>query len=156
MKYPLLVPTMPTAAQLHPYLQKIDDNRWYTNFGPLNSELEARLGHALQVKEQGLAITSMAECTAGLELALQAHGLPAGARVLTPSLTFVATGTAIVRSGHTPVFADVDPASWILTPAVAEAALATLPSTRSCRFRPSVPSRMSTPGPSLPVAMASR
>ncbi|MBV8636208.1 MAG: DegT/DnrJ/EryC1/StrS family aminotransferase [Burkholderiaceae bacterium] len=124
MKYPLLVPTMPTAAQLHPYLQKIDDNRWYTNFGPLNSELEARLGQSLQVKEQGLAITCVAECTAGLELALQADGLQAGARVLTPSLTFVATGTAIVRSGYTPVFADVDPAKWILTPAIAEAALA--------------------------------
>jgi dTDP-4-amino-4,6-dideoxygalactose transaminase len=47
--------------------------------------------------------------TAALSLALAAHGIGAGDAVIVPSLTFVATGTAVVRSGAVPVFADVDP-----------------------------------------------
>ena len=34
-RIPLLVPRMPLADTLVPYLRQIDQNRWYTNFGPL-------------------------------------------------------------------------------------------------------------------------
>ena len=43
-----------------------------------------------------------------------------------PALTFVATATAVVRAGLVPVVADVDPQSWLLTPAIARAACAEL------------------------------
>jgi dTDP-4-amino-4,6-dideoxygalactose transaminase len=45
-----------------------------------------------------------------------------GSTILVPALTFVATGTAILRAGHRPLLADVDPHHWTLTPAVARAA----------------------------------
>jgi dTDP-4-amino-4,6-dideoxygalactose transaminase len=62
--------------------------------------------------------------TAGLELALLALGLPPGARVLLPDFTFVATATAVMRSGFRPVVGDVDPGSWLLTPGIARRAVA--------------------------------
>ena len=40
---PLLIPDMPGAAALMPYLQRMDAARCYTNFGPLVQELEQSL-----------------------------------------------------------------------------------------------------------------
>lgn len=122
-RIPLLIPRMPSADKVYPYLQKIDQNRIYTNFGPLNSEFEGRLAQELG---QGLGadhLTTVSNCTVGLELAIQALSLRSDARVLLPSLTFVATATAIVRAGARPVFCDIDASGWCLTPAIVEQAL---------------------------------
>ncbi|MFN0163415.1 MAG: DegT/DnrJ/EryC1/StrS family aminotransferase [Burkholderiales bacterium] len=128
MRVQLLVPDMPDAAELLPWLRRIDANRWYTNFGPLAGELEARLRGVLQAgREKPLHVTCVSNATAGIELALTALGLRPGARVLVPALTFVATATAIVRAGFEPVVADVDAGTWTLTPAIAQAACAAMP-----------------------------
>jgi len=120
-RIPLLVPDMPNADALLPYLRRIDNARWYTNFGPLAREFEAALSACLDAdKPPGLV--SVSNCTSGLELSLLALGLTAGARVLVPSLTFVATATAVLRAGCIPVAGDVDPESWLLTPAIAKEA----------------------------------
>ncbi|MBL8378169.1 MAG: DegT/DnrJ/EryC1/StrS family aminotransferase [Burkholderiales bacterium] len=125
MRVELLVPDMPTAAELLPWLERIDANRWYTNFGPLAGELEARLREELQAAgEKPLFVTSVSNATAGLELTLAALGVKPGARVLVPALTFVASATAIVRAGCEPVVADIDAGNWTLTPAIAQAACA--------------------------------
>ena len=109
---------------LLPYLRRIDEAQWYTNFGPLSRELEQRLLEELLPRgARTLHVTSVSNCTAGLELALLALKLPPGARVLLPALTFVATATAVVRAGCVPVIADVDAARWVLTPEIARAAL---------------------------------
>ena len=121
-RIPLLAPAMPSAAALLPYLQRIDDNRWYTNFGPLSAEFEQRLIEHTAPNLTSNNVTTVANCTLGLELALQAHGLRSGARVLIPAITFVATATAIARTGMTPVIADVDDATWLLSPQLALAA----------------------------------
>ncbi|MBI2958911.1 MAG: DegT/DnrJ/EryC1/StrS family aminotransferase [Betaproteobacteria bacterium] len=120
-RIPLLVPDMPQADALLPYLRRIDSARWYTNFGPLVREFEAALSLALD-PDKPPGVVSASSCTSGLELSLLALGLPAGARVLLPSLTFVATATAVLRAGCIPVAADVDPESWLLTPAIAREA----------------------------------
>jgi len=54
--------------------------------------------------------------TDALELILRSLDLPAGSRVLAPSHTAVATIAAIVRSGHRPMLADVDPQTYGLDP----------------------------------------
>ena len=35
-----LVPDLPATVDIIPYLQEIDKNRWYSNFGPLQREFE--------------------------------------------------------------------------------------------------------------------
>ena len=124
-RIPLLVPDMPTADDLLPYLRRIDAARWYSNFGPLCRELEDALRSRFQVRnDAAVQLTSVSNCTLGLELALQALDLAPGGRVLVPALTFVATATAIARAGLVPVICDVDPDNWMLTPRIAAEALA--------------------------------
>ncbi|MFB6079799.1 MAG: DegT/DnrJ/EryC1/StrS family aminotransferase [Haloferacaceae archaeon] len=63
--------------------------------------------------------------TAALVTALRALGIGAGDRVLTSPFTFVATANAVRLCGATPVFVDVDPATFDLSPdALAEAVAA--------------------------------
>lgn len=58
----------------------------------------------------------VANGTDALELSLRALGIGQGDAVLTVSHTAVATATAIVRCGATPVFVDIDPATYTLAP----------------------------------------
>lgn len=122
-RLPLLLPSMPSADALLPFLRRIDANRQYTNFGPLCLEFEAWLAQRLPARDGGWSVTTMANATLALELALQAMDLAPGARVLLPAITFVASATAVLRRGLVPVIADVDDGAWLLTPAIATAAL---------------------------------
>ena len=123
IRVPLMVPELPTLAALTPYLERIDRNRWYSNFGPLVRELEARLAESFaQERRVDPQVVTVSNATAGIELALRALRLPAGAPVLVPALTFVATATAVLSAGLTPIVADVDADSWLLTPEIAESA----------------------------------
>ncbi|MEX0638508.1 MAG: DegT/DnrJ/EryC1/StrS family aminotransferase, partial [Burkholderiales bacterium] len=67
--------------------------------------------------------------TDALHLALRAAGVGPGDEVVTPAFTFIATAEAISCVGATPVFADVDPASFNLTAETLERALT--PGTRA-------------------------
>lgn len=122
-RIPLLIPDMPDADRLLPWLRRIDAARWYSNFGPLNREFEAALEAGFGGARSQAACT-VANCTLGLELALTALGLPRGSRVLVPAFTFIATASAVLRAGLVPVLADIDAASWLLTPEFARRALA--------------------------------
>lgn len=59
----------------------------------------------------------VANGTVGLEAALEALELPHGSQVVTTPRTFIATSSAIVRTGLRPVFADVDLDSGNITAA---------------------------------------
>lgn len=54
--------------------------------------------------------------TDALALALRALGVGPGDEVVVPAMTFVATAEAAVHVGATPVVADVDPVTLLLTP----------------------------------------
>ncbi len=60
-----------------------------------------------------LPITS---CTHGLELAMRAMNLKEGDEVIVPSFTMTSTANAVVLTGATPVFAEVDPVYFCLDP----------------------------------------
>ena len=61
--------------------------------------------------------------TAALHLAFVAAGIGPGDEVITVPMTFVATVAAIVYANATPVFVDVDPATWTMDPTKIEAAI---------------------------------
>lgn len=119
---PLLVPDMPSPETLMPWLERMHSARHYSNFGPLVRELESEFARRFDMPLDSL--TTVSNATLGLELVLQALELAPKSRVLLPAFTFVATATAVIRAGHVPVLADVDPESWMLTPDIARAACA--------------------------------
>ncbi|NIA68039.1 DegT/DnrJ/EryC1/StrS aminotransferase [Pelagibius litoralis] len=123
-------PSLPAASALLPYLQEIDRNRWYTNFGPLALQFEARL--AAQYAVDPSRIVTVANCTAGLTLLLQSYaaspgGYEAGTFCALPSWTFIASAAAVVQAGLIPWFLDVEQESWQLTPDLVDSALPSAP-----------------------------
>lgn len=58
----------------------------------------------------------VANGTDAIELALRAVGIGAGAEVIVPANTFIATALAVARAGATPVLVDVDPVHFLLDP----------------------------------------
>jgi dTDP-4-amino-4,6-dideoxygalactose transaminase len=107
-------PRLPSAAAIGPYLERIDEARWYSNFGPLLTELESRLVGRFPL---GASLVTVTNATQALTLTLRAMDLPAGAFVIMPSWTFVATPHAVIQAGLRPWFVDVDPETWMLDPA---------------------------------------
>ena len=118
---PLLIPDMPDADAISPYLMRLDSARRYTNFGPLVLGLEHSLAQALG--EPTPHVVTVANCTLGLEIALAALGLDPGTKVLLPALTFIASASAVFRAGLVPVLADANEHTWLLTPEIARDAL---------------------------------
>ena len=79
---------------------------WLTS-GPQVQAFEREIAELVGAPE-AVAVSS---CTAALELSLRALGLPRGARVLTPTLTFCGAVNAIIHAGLQPVFVDLDPST---------------------------------------------
>lgn len=121
-RYPLRRCRLPLASEIMPYLEEIDANKWYSNFGPLSVEFEKRLAVRCGLEEGQVQLVSSA--TIGLYLALSALNLPKGSFCAVPSLTFPATVSAVRLAGLTPLFIDIDPESLtISTDAVLRAAV---------------------------------
>lgn len=80
--------------------------------GPQIAELEAELAHFTGSRH----CISCASGTDALVMALMAKGVGPGDAVLAPPFTFVATAEAIATVGATPVFVDVDPATFNMDP----------------------------------------
>jgi dTDP-4-amino-4,6-dideoxygalactose transaminase len=111
---PVARPKLPLAERIAPYLKAIDAARSYSNFGPLASSLEERMA-----SHYGLpagTVTTVANGTWGLTLALAAQGAKPGTLCAMPAWTFVASAHAAVNAGLVPYFIDVDPESWAIEP----------------------------------------
>jgi dTDP-4-amino-4,6-dideoxygalactose transaminase len=65
----------------------------------------------------------VANGTEALTIALRALGVGPGEEVVVPALTFYATAEAVLNAGARPVFCDVDPHTFNMTAATAEAAI---------------------------------
>jgi UDP-4-amino-4-deoxy-L-arabinose-oxoglutarate aminotransferase len=84
---------------------------WITT-GPHAAELERRFTE-ITGSPGAVAVSS---ATGGMHLTLRALGIGPGDEVITSSLTWVSTVNLIVLSGATPVFADVDRDTLMITP----------------------------------------
>jgi perosamine synthetase len=92
--------------------------------GPYTSQFESAFGAAHQPSGQGPAPRAVAVSsgTAALEIILRSIGVT-GRDVVVPANTFFATAEAALRAGARPVFADIDPATFALSPQTVLAAL---------------------------------
>ena len=85
---------------------------WVTQ-GPKVAEFEKAVASYVGAKH-GIATTS---CTTGLHLALATAGVGPGDEVIVPSFTFIASANAILYTGATVVFADIDARTYNIDPA---------------------------------------
>lgn len=83
---------------------------WITT-GPKARQLEQRMGE--WTGAAGCAAVSSG--TAGMHLVLEALGIGPGDEVVTPSMTWVSTPNLVLLRGATPVFADVDRDTLMVT-----------------------------------------
>jgi dTDP-4-amino-4,6-dideoxygalactose transaminase len=87
--------------------------------GPETAAFEQEFAAACEASD----CVAVSSGTTALELALKAIGVGPGDEVITVSHTFFATVSAIVGTGATPVFVDVDPLSWTMSPELVAEAL---------------------------------
>lgn len=87
--------------------------------GPEVGQLENEVAALCQAKHA----IACASGTDALLLPLKALDLKPGDEVIAPSFTFFATAGAIHNAGGTPVFVDIDPETWNISPAAIEAAI---------------------------------
>jgi dTDP-4-amino-4,6-dideoxygalactose transaminase len=102
---PIMKPKLPSADKLLPYLTRIDENRWYSNFGKLNAEYEELLSDIFKCH-----VVTCSSATSGLTAALMAilpFNYKTRAMVGMPSWTFAATASAIFAAGFRPLICDV-------------------------------------------------
>ena len=90
--------------------------------GPEVKELEGRLAEFVSVKNA----VACSSGTDALLLALMAYGVGQGDAIFTSPFTFIATAEVISLLGATPVFVDVDPATFNLDPKHLEEAIQAL------------------------------
>lgn len=91
-------------------INRVLDDRWFSNNGKLVQEFEHSIEQRLGVKH----CIAMCNATVGLEIAIRAAGLQG--EVIVPSFTFVATAHALQWQEITPVFCDIDPFTHSLDP----------------------------------------
>jgi perosamine synthetase len=101
------------------YVTDAVTNAWYSNANIYNDRFEQAFAAHLGVKHA----ICLPSCTSAIHLSLMALGIGPGDEVIVPDVTWIATSAPISQVGATPVFADIDPVTWCLDPASAEAAV---------------------------------
>ena len=96
-------------------INEVCDSQYFI-LGPNVNLLEEQIAEYCQASH-GIGVTSG---TDALLLALMTLNIGAGDEVITSPYTFFATGGAIARTGAYPVFCDIDPVSYNLSPSAVE------------------------------------
>jgi dTDP-3-amino-3,4,6-trideoxy-alpha-D-glucose transaminase len=106
------------AKELDEAIQRVVKRGWFI----LGPEVEAF--EAAFAAYHGVAhAVGVANGTDAIELALRAADVGPGDEVITVAHTAVATVCAVERAGATPVLVDIDPRTYTIDPAAAEAAI---------------------------------
>jgi len=105
--------TMPTLAPLNEvnvYLKKIWDSGIMTHNGPLLQEFERKVAEWHGMKNHVVVTNG----TVALQVAIRALELKG--EIITTPFSFIATTSAIIWEGCTPVFCDIDPKTLNIDP----------------------------------------
>ena len=100
-------------------LNVLHSGKWWSVEGDQGSSFEREFA-AFHDAEYGIACTNG---TAALEIALRALGIGCGDEVIVPPYTFVATASAVLSVGATPVFVDIEGDTLNINPALIEEAI---------------------------------
>ena len=103
-------PNIGDRAALLARINTILDDRWLSNGGPFEQELERRVAERVGVRH----CIAMCNGTVAMEIAIRALELTG--EVIVPSLTFIATAHALQWQRIAPVFCDIDPATHNIDP----------------------------------------
>jgi dTDP-4-amino-4,6-dideoxygalactose transaminase len=109
-RFPAGRPRLPPRERLMPYLEQIDAQRLYSNFGPLLHLFQERLADHWRPA----AVAAVSNATTGLTLALQAAVDGRRGQVAMPAWTHPASVCAVLAAGLTPCFIDVSRQSWTI------------------------------------------
>src|SRR5262245_3785210 len=93
------------------YVTDAVSRAWYQDANIYHERFEKAFADYLGVKHA----ISLPSCTSGLHLALAALGIGPGDEVIVPDVTWIASAAPITYVGATPVFADIDRATWCLS-----------------------------------------
>lgn len=110
-------PFLPPLEEFIPYLEKIWKEKWLTNNGSFQRQLEVKLADYLGVSQMSLFTNG----TIALITALQA--LRITGEVITTPYTFVATAHSLIWNKNKPVFVDIDSETFNIDPDKVEAAI---------------------------------
>jgi dTDP-4-amino-4,6-dideoxygalactose transaminase len=111
-------PLEPLRTRVHERVAAVLDAGRYI-LGPEVEAFEAELAAYLGVEH----VIGVANGTEAITIALRALGVAEGDDVVVPSFTFYASAEAIPPTGARPVFCDIDPATFCVTPDTVRAAL---------------------------------
>lgn len=107
-------PNIGSREKLLARINDMLDRHWLTNRGPFVSEFEQQVAELLGVKH----CIAMCNGTVALEIAVRALGMKG--EVIVPSFTFIATAHCLQWQEITPVFCDIDPKTYNISPAKIE------------------------------------
>jgi perosamine synthetase len=92
---------------------------WISSTGEYLTSFEKRFAEIVGMS-YGVATSNG---TVSLQLALAALGIGEGDEVIVPDLTFAASANSVIHAGARPIFVDVDPTTWCISPEGIEAAI---------------------------------
>lgn len=99
------------------YVADAAANAWYENANIYNERFERAFAKYIGVKYA----VSLPSCTSAIHLALLYYKIGPGDEVIVPDITWIATAAPISYVGATPVFVDIDPKTWCISPESIEA-----------------------------------
>jgi dTDP-4-amino-4,6-dideoxygalactose transaminase len=100
-------------------LQVLRSGRW----GEIDGDMVGRFETRFAEFQQAQHCVAVVNGTAALRIAYRALDIGYGDEVIVPPYTFIATASAALEVGAIPVFADIDPDTYLLDPASVEEAI---------------------------------
>lgn len=121
--FPVSQPSI-TSIEIN-YVTRAVKSGWVSSIGEFIESFERGFACFCGVADA----VSVSNGTCALHLSLVAHNIGPGDEVIVPDLSFIATANAVLMSGATPVFADIQPETLCLDPTEIERRLS--PRTRA-------------------------
>jgi dTDP-4-amino-4,6-dideoxygalactose transaminase len=114
---PVLRPRLPQARDLLPYLERIDESRTYSNWGPLVRELSERLAVKLSAPHGGVVCANSGmSALVGAILATAGRATRQRPLAIVPDYTFTASALAAQMCGYELVLASCGENNWTFIP----------------------------------------